>query len=235
MSPKVRLALALGLILVFLVSGLAQAQETNNDGEVRGSIRGKVAEDRNGDGRCDGPEDAAVVGIPIEFTSADGQHTLFLQSGDDGTYGLVAAGLGTWTVTLRPPENYVATSNPVQQVTLTTEQRLVLGVDFCVRQRGIPGGPGGGPGGPGGPGGGPGGPGGPGHGGPMWPSHPYHPPVLLPESGAPGIGAAAQSTPTVVTGLWVAGLLGVLFVGLGLVMAGRNRISKTTVSANQDY
>ena len=201
MSPKVRLALAFGLILVLMGSGLAQAQETSNDGEVRGSIRGTVTEDRNGDGRCDGAEDAAVVGIPIEFTSTDGQHILFLQSGDDGTYGLVAAGLGTWTVTVRPPENYVATSNPVRQVTLTAEQGLVTGVDYCVRQRGVPGGP----------------MGGPGHGGPMRPPGPHHPPVLLPESGAAGMSGS--------TGLWIAGLVGVLFVGVGLVLSGRNRIS----------
>ena len=226
MSKKVCLALALGTILVLLLASVAQAQEirptpTNepllgeggedDDNEVRGSIRGKVYEDRNGDGVCSGTEDPAAVGIPIEFTSSDGQHTLYLQSGDDGTFGLVAAGLGTWTVTIRPPENFVATSNPVRQVTLTVEQRLITGVDFCVRQRATYGGPGG-PGQPGGPGG-------PGYGGgPGGPPGPYHPPVLLPESGA-----AAQSTPLVNTGLWIAGLVGVMFVGMGLVVAIRNR------------
>lgn len=213
MSKKVSLALVLGIILGLLLAGVAQAQE--GAGEVRGSIRGKVYDDQNGDGVCSGTEDPAGAAIPIEFTSSDGQHTLFLQSGDEGTYGLVAAGLGTWTVTIRPPENYVATSNPVRQVTLTPEQRVVTGVDFCVRQIGMLGGPGG-PGLPGGPGG----PGGPGYGGmPGGPPGHYNPPVLLPESGA-----AAQSTGVAGNSLWIAGLVGVMFVGFGMVIAGRNRL-----------
>jgi len=221
MTKKVSLALVMCIILVLLIASVVQAQEVppneplmgeNDEDEVRGSIRGKVYADQNGDGVCSGTQDPAAVGIPVEFTSSDGQHTLYLQSGDDGTYGLVAAGLGTWTVTIRPPENYVATSRPAVQVTLTAEQRLVTGVDFCVRQRGIPGGPGFPPGRPGGPGYG---------GGPGGPPGPYHPPVLLPESGA-----AAQSTTSPNIGLWIAGLVGVMFVGLGLVVAAKDRIKK---------
>ena len=73
-----------------------------------------------------------MVGIPIEFVSNDGKTTVFLQSGDDGTYGLVAAGLGTWTVSAKPSAEWVVTSKNPLEVFLGSDQLLVLGVDFCV-------------------------------------------------------------------------------------------------------
>jgi hypothetical protein len=95
-----------------------------------GSIRGTVRLDTNGDGRCaTGP---VVADIPIQFVSDDGRTTLFLRSGDNGTYGLVAAGFGTWRVSADPPAPYVVTSAKTVNAFLGENQRLALGVDFCV-------------------------------------------------------------------------------------------------------
>lgn len=206
MSKRISVVVLLSVVLLLLVAGIAQAEEprptpTNlpyqtgdGDGTVRGSIRGSVFQDVNGDGRCIGTGEPAAVGIPIEFVSNDGQVVLYLQSGDNGTYGLVAAGLGTWTVTVRPPQEFVTTSAPSRQAFLSAEQRLVEGVDFCVRARagGTPP-----PGWTPGPGWMP---------GPM-PTYP----VVLPESGAPAQGAV----PMAANGLVLLALL-----GLALLLAG---------------
>ena len=123
MSYKVRYGLLLALLLS-VIAGTAIAQGT------KGSIRGTVYHDLNADGRCVNTGEPGLAGIPIKFV-ADST-TVYLESGDDGTYGLVAAGLGTWTVTAEPPSgSYVTSKNPLQ-VYLGVDQRLVLGVDYCV-------------------------------------------------------------------------------------------------------
>jgi hypothetical protein len=104
--------------------------------EVRGSIRGTVYEDRNGDGKCVNTGEPILAGIPINFVSNDGQWTTRLYSGENGTYGLVAAGLGTWNVTADPPAPWVVTSRKTVQAFLGENQRLVLGVDFCLSKTG---------------------------------------------------------------------------------------------------
>lgn len=207
MSKKLSMAFILGIILSLMAAGVTHAQrptptnipfqEGGGDGETRGSIRGTVYEDKNGDGMCSGTDDPIIAGIPIEFVSNDGQVTLYLQSGEDGTYGLVAAGLGTWTVTVRPPENYVVTSAASHQVLIDAENRVATGVDFCVRQRAT--GPG--PGGPGGPG-----------------PKPHHP-VVLPESGAP----AQTSNEQPAAFLLVAAFVGILLISAGGVVTIRER------------
>ena len=105
-------------------------------GEVRGSIRGTVYEDRNGDGKCVNTGEPILAGIPINFVSNDKQTTVRLYSGDNGTYGLVAAGLGTWDVSADPPAPWVVTSRKTVQAFLGENQRLVLGVDFCLSKVG---------------------------------------------------------------------------------------------------
>jgi hypothetical protein len=104
--------------------------------DVRGSIRGTIYEDKNGDGKCVNTGDPILAGIPINFVSDDGQTTVRLYSGDNGTYGLVAAGLGTWDVTADPPAPWVVTSRKTMQAFLGENQRLVLGVDFCLSKVG---------------------------------------------------------------------------------------------------
>ena len=147
MFKKVRMSLCL-VIALALFAGAAQAQQgtprptpTNvptNGGpptetggqEVRGSIRGTVFDDTNADGSCAG--DPILAGVPIKFVSDRGDTIVYLQSGANGTYGLVAAGLGTWTVTAEPPAGMIVTSKNPLQAFLGEDSRLVLGVDFCV-------------------------------------------------------------------------------------------------------
>jgi hypothetical protein len=138
MSRTVR-AILLSIILLALIVGAVQAYQGEPEPEPgksgtgdRGSIRGTVYEDKNADGKCVGTGEPALPGVTIEFVSTDGETVVYLGSGDDGTYGLVAAGLGTWTVTAKPPEGWAVTSqNPIEAF-LVTDQNLILGVDFCV-------------------------------------------------------------------------------------------------------
>ena len=138
MSRTIR-AILLSIILLALIVGAAQAYQGEPEPEVgksgtgnRGSIRGTVYEDRNADGKCVGTGEPGLPGVTIEFVSTDGEAVVYLGSGDDGTYGLVAAGLGTWTVTAKAPEGWTVTSqNPIEAF-LDTDRNLLLGVDFCV-------------------------------------------------------------------------------------------------------
>lgn len=63
----------------------------------RGTIRGSVHLDVDGDGRCVNSGvagEVAVPGIDLTFTSVDGTQFVTLYSGSNGTYGLPSAGLG---------------------------------------------------------------------------------------------------------------------------------------------
>lgn len=126
-----RTYIVLGLVLLLMAATTAVVSAQDNN---VGSIRGTVYIDSNADGLC-GPDygDPVQAGVPIEFVSNDGGFTTYLQSGDNGTYGLVAAGLGTWQVSARPNANdFVVTSPATQNVFISNEERVALGVDFCV-------------------------------------------------------------------------------------------------------
>jgi len=129
MKTKVQIALVLALLLS-LGAGIVLADEP------RGSIRGTVYQDLNGDGKCVNTGEPILAGIPIQFVSNDGKTSLFLQSGSNGTYGLVAAGLGTWSVSAKPSADWVVTSKNPLEAFLGTNQLLVLGVDFCLAKAG---------------------------------------------------------------------------------------------------
>jgi hypothetical protein len=96
-----------------------------------GSIRGTLYEDKNGDGQCSAT-DPVLAGIPIQFVSNDGQTTVYLQSGDNGTYGLVGAGYGTWQVSADPPAPWVVTSAKTVQAFVGSEQKVALNINFCL-------------------------------------------------------------------------------------------------------
>lgn len=102
--------------------------------QTGGSIRGTVYEDKNSDGKCVGQNEPALSGIVVQFVSNDGQTTVFLESGSDGSYGLVAAGLGTWSVKAIPPAGYSVSSEETRSVFLSEAQRVATGVDFCIRK-----------------------------------------------------------------------------------------------------
>lgn len=102
--------------------------------QASGSIRGTVYEDKNNDGKCVGQNEPTLSGIVVQFVSNDGQTTVFLESGSDGSYGLVAAGLGTWSVKAIPPAGYSVSSEETRSVFLSEAQRVATGVDFCIRK-----------------------------------------------------------------------------------------------------
>lgn len=143
MRLRFSLALTSALLLALLLAVVAQAQEprptpTNvpptteqqEDGAT-GSIRGTVYRDSNNDGLCIGTGESGLAGVPIRFSN--GATQLYLQSGGDGTFGLVASGLGTWTVAAEPSADQgVVTSAQSRSVTLTAENAVATGVDFCV-------------------------------------------------------------------------------------------------------
>ena len=150
MTKKVLVSICLVMIMA-LFSSVVQAQQgtttprptpTNvpnggdNDptpepgsGATKGSIRGTVYDDLNADGACS--SEPALAGVPIKFVSDQGD-TVFLQSGANGTYGLVAAGLGTWTVTAEPGAGMIVTSQNPLQVFLGEDNTLALNVNFCI-------------------------------------------------------------------------------------------------------
>lgn len=123
MSRKLQFGFLL-VVILSLVAGSAYAQS--------GSIRGTVYEDTNADGMCVGTGEPTVQGVPIDILSPGGQNDLVLESGEDGTYGMVAAGLGTWTVGIDQASGWVVTSNNYIEIFLNEEQPGVEGVDFCV-------------------------------------------------------------------------------------------------------
>lgn len=127
---KVKIAVTAALLLIVMAVGLAQAQQVYD-----GSIRGTVYLDRNGDGKCVDTGEPTHPGVPIEFVSNDGQWSTFLATGDDGTYGLVAAAYGTWTVSARPNANdFVVTSTATKSVFIGEDERVALNVDFCIQE-----------------------------------------------------------------------------------------------------
>lgn len=130
MSRKVHYGFLLAFIMFFAV-GVAYAQS-----DPGGSIRGTVYEDLNADGICVNTGEPTVQGIAIKFTAADGTRVINLESGDDGTYGLTAVGLGSWTVSAEPGTEWTVTSNKSIGVFLSVDQRLILGADFCVVRTG---------------------------------------------------------------------------------------------------
>ncbi len=127
MSNKVTLLL-LAFLLFSLIPGVVLAQSTN------GSIRGTIYEDQNADGKCSDTGEPGLPGVPIKFVS--GETTVFLESGLDGTYGLVAAGFSTWEVTAEPSSDRVVSSlNPIF-VTIDETAPSAEGADFCVAKTG---------------------------------------------------------------------------------------------------
>lgn len=115
------------------------AAETS-DAPLNGSIRGTVYQDANGDGKCGG-SDPVAAGVPIRFSSG-GNTPIYLQTGSNGTYGLVAVSYATWQVSAEPPAGWVVSSAKTIDVTLVNEdgKKIALGVDFCLAQAGTGGG-----------------------------------------------------------------------------------------------
>ncbi len=123
--------IVISLFALLFVTAAAYAQQ------ARGSIRGAVYQDVNGDGRCVETGIAGEVpveGITIEFVSSDGETVQTLYTGSDGTYGLVAVGQSYWEVTAKPnpTEWFVTSANPLYAPVFPENGLVQTGYNFCV-------------------------------------------------------------------------------------------------------
>ncbi len=135
MSKLIRTTL-IALLLLFTGATIAYAQT-----EVRGEIHGAVYEDVNGDGVCvnSGVEgENPIADVNLEFVSSDEATIVNLHTGSDGTYGLVAAGLSIWRVTVKPDTNeWNATSeNPTFAYVLPETGLIQTDINFCLQKGG---------------------------------------------------------------------------------------------------
>lgn len=117
------------LIVVTLAPGMVFAQTST------GSISGKLYEDQNADGKCSDTGEPGLAGVPIRFSSGD--TTVFLESGQDGTYGLVAAGFSTWEVTAEPSSDWVVSSLNPLFITIDETNPRAEGINFCIARAGV--------------------------------------------------------------------------------------------------
>lgn len=118
---------------------LAAAGALAQDTQSSGTIRGGVYQDVNGDGRCLDTGIAGedpVPGVEVVFVSSDRATVVTLTTGDNGTYGLAAAGQSIWEVTARPdPSRWIVTSeNPLYVPVLPEEGMVQTDVNFCISQ-----------------------------------------------------------------------------------------------------
>jgi hypothetical protein len=106
-------------------------------GEFAGSIRGTVFNDANGNGIQDQGE-AGIAGVKVTVAS-DGNWQESFTSGDDGTFAPVGLGVAHYSVEIEVPEGYVSTGPVLYEgIGLGISGRLVLGIDFPIRQATVP-------------------------------------------------------------------------------------------------
>ena len=144
-----RIILLLGIVLLFALATAVSAQTprptpTNvgggggtSDADARGTIQGHVYKDVNGDGVCvnSGVEgEVPVAGVSVQFTSSDEATIINVTSGEDGGFGLFAAGQSNWRVTVRPESGWGATSENPLYVPVYPESLGHTGVDFCIAE-----------------------------------------------------------------------------------------------------
>jgi hypothetical protein len=175
---------------------------TSAYGNGRGTIRGSVYQDVNGDGLCVNTGVAgeeAVAGVSLEFVSSDGNHTIHLYTGENGTYGLANAGFSNWKVTATPNSDWVVTSVNPLYANINNDNPEALDVNFCVAKVGY-------------------------WTGPVYPVHPIYPggqvppSVVMPESGAP---AVASNYTALLTAVVAFGGLIFIMLGVGLELKRR--------------
>ncbi len=128
MRKKLPAGLLLGFILFMTSTFLVAAAASR-----KGSIRGGVYIDVDGNGSCS-TADTAVSHVDIQFANQEKQDITTLYSGDNGTYGLVSVVQGTWYVSIDSSE-WVATSPNPLTVSVSENDKLVqTNINFCVQQ-----------------------------------------------------------------------------------------------------
>ncbi len=110
---------------------------TSSDSDESGSIQGHVYKDVNGDGVCVNSGVAGedpIQGVSVEFLSSDEATKITVTSGDDGGFGLFAAGQSYWQVSAKPEAGWGVTSENPQYVPVYPESLGHTGIDFCVAE-----------------------------------------------------------------------------------------------------
>lgn len=144
MSRKISVSLLLAFLMSLAVT-VVFAQDgpgprpTPTDYPKTGSVRGFVYMDVNGDGRCvetGVAGEVPIAGIPVKFTSSDGNYVFTHNSGENGAFELAAAGLSNWQVAADPDSAWIVTSENPRYALVTEDRLLALGVNFCVQKTG---------------------------------------------------------------------------------------------------
>ncbi|MBK8903951.1 MAG: CAP domain-containing protein [Anaerolineaceae bacterium] len=128
--------IAVPFIIVLITSLLTSNLLAMQTGITRGTIRGTVYLDVNGDGRCGSSAgELPVPNIDLTFVTLANDQRATLFTGSNGTYGLPSAGQGTWVVTAVPNPSLwrVTSTNPVQVKVSEQDGWVKLHVDFCVQ------------------------------------------------------------------------------------------------------
>ncbi len=157
MAQKLKFSLLVGFLFTLMIGVLtAQAESdpavlsnieapraqstpevTHPDASNNPSIRGMVYTDVNSDGVCvnSGVEgEGPIENINIDFVSSAGDKIATLQSGEDGTYGLVQVGQSYWEVTVDPDNTWVVTSQNPIYVPIGEDTPVQTGVNFCIQK-----------------------------------------------------------------------------------------------------
>ena len=125
---KKTLKISILIIPLLFITGVLLVSA--KDDPPRGTIRGGVYLDTDGDGQCG--TSTPVPNINILFVNGNNRVTLY--TGSNGTFGLPSAGRGTWVVTANPdPSVWTITSANPLSITVFEENGLVqTHVTFCV-------------------------------------------------------------------------------------------------------
>lgn len=131
-------AILAGIISILFLTAAVLLVIAQSD-RSRGTIRGAVYEDVDGDGRCVNTGVAGEDPVPnIDIVFTNGPIRVTLYTGANGTYGLASAGQGSWTVTANPNRAWTITSeNPLHVRVLPDNELVQTGVNFCAERTGL--------------------------------------------------------------------------------------------------
>ena len=114
---------------LFGLISVLSAQESD-----RGSIRGSVFQDTNGDGFCQDGTPLPGASIDLELASANTK--IRVSTGEDGRYSMTSAAQGTWTLNAFAVNREwgVVSQNPLQVEVSPSAGLFQTGVNFCMQQ-----------------------------------------------------------------------------------------------------
>ena len=142
MIRKLILSALLVTMSLFGIIITAVAQD-DPEQDFSGSISGVVYRDVNANGICTDEDEPGVSGIPLQFVFREDESIANLTSGSEGYFELMAAGDGTWQVTVNPGSGWRVTSQQTRQVLVMEDEPDVEEIDFCIVQVSVSGGAGG--------------------------------------------------------------------------------------------